>query len=86
MFQPRGHPGFYPLSSLVQTYIQLGRVAREYGDGDMVENIMKVIREQNFRYDRFADQVVKIELVFRGSLMDSFSEVFQWVSVLLISY
>ena len=79
-FQPRGHPGFYPLSSLIQEYIRLGSVQSERGITDSVERMMKIIRNETFHYDRFADKVITIELVWKDSLANSFFYVFEWVS------
>jgi hypothetical protein len=85
-FQPSGHIGFYPLSSISQQYIQLGGIQREMVDGDIVKTILTIIRDDEFEYDRFAGQTLIVRLVFKGTLLDSFFEIFNWVSSLIVLF
>lgn len=85
-FQPGDHIGIYPLASIVQRYIQLGTVQRHCGDKEIVKAIVRIIREEKFHYDRFADDTLIIQLAFRGTLKKSFYEIFNWVSSPLLFY
>jgi hypothetical protein len=79
-FQASSHVGIQPLVSITYRYIQLGGVQQECSGGDAVKNVLKIIRQAKFQYSRFANKDVIIPLVVRGTLTESFLEVFNWVS------
>lgn len=74
------HVAIHPLTSIIQCYIQLGSIQKEKTYGSMFETILGICREEHFHYNRFINKRLLIQLVPRGTLTESFFEIFNWVS------
>ena len=56
------------------------------GCDDIVQTILTIIRNDEFKYDRFAGQTLIVHLVFKDTLSESFFEIFNWVSSSLLLF